>query len=154
MSNKDYIIIDGLPDELKVDPTVKEWLDFSNRHQQQASFRVIIANEELREWINTEYASDSAKMSRLMYPEIFINFPDIKRTICLRRFSQELAELRPDEATIDGFYQANMSIGALVSECRFQNGIRGDVVKEQNSTNAILELVGYINNTPEPCDLA
>ena len=151
MSDKEYQIIDGMPEELKDDKALKEWLEFFARHQIEPSFRILKANEPLTLYIDSAFASDADAKSRLKYPEIYVHlkcnnsrFRGIGENICLNRLSSELRELRPDERVIDGFYQANYPIGAMISFAREFVITRGSHPSADIDRNSFLNISDFL----------
>lgn len=124
MSDKDYILVDGLPEELKLDHTVEDVLDLVERHHLEAEFRVIMANEPLMEYLMDTYSNEQKTMSVLAYLYVYVKFAERGIEFSIKRISDELGELRPDEFWLDGFYQANMSIATLISEVQSMNRLR------------------------------
>lgn len=150
-SDKEYNIIDGFPEELKEDKALKEWLDFFARHQIEPSFRILKANEPLTMYIDSAFASDADAKSRLKYPEIYVHlkcnnsrFRCISENICLNRLSPKLRELRPDERVIDGFYQANYPIGAMIRFAREFVITRESHPSVDIDRNSILEISNFL----------
>lgn len=151
MSDKEYQIIDGLPEELKEDKALKEWLEFFARHQIEPSFRILKANEPLTMYIDSAFASDADAKSRLKYPEIYVHlkcsnkhFNTSKENICLNRLSPKLRELSPDERVLDGFYQANDTIGEMIRTAREFIITRESHPSADIDRNSILEISDFL----------
>lgn len=150
-SDKEYNIIDGFPEELKEDKALKEWLEFFARHQIEPSFRIQKANEPLAKYIDEEFGSDADARSRLNYPEIYVHlkcnnsrFRCRSENICLNRLSPKLRELSPDERVIDGFYQVNYPIGAMIGFSREFVIPRGSHLSADIDRNSILEISDFL----------
>lgn len=151
MSDKEYQIIDGLPEELKEDKTLKKWLEFFARLQIEPNFRILKANEPLTMYIDSAFASDADAKSRLKYPEIYVHlkcnnkhFNTSSENICLNRLSPKLRELSPDERALDGFYQANDPIGEMIRAAREFIIMRESHPSADIDRNSILEISDFL----------
>lgn len=151
MSYKEYKIIDGLPEELKENRALKAWLDFFAKHQIEAGFRVLEANEPLSAYIDDEYPSDADARSRLNYPEIYVHLKCNNKhcitqsdNICLNRLSHEMRALRSDECIIDGFYQANHSIDDMIRIAREFVIPRNSYPTADIDRNSVLDIDNFL----------
>lgn len=128
MSDKNYIIIEGLPEDLRQEPTIKDVLDVVDRFHLEAEFCTITANEAMLDYIEDSFADSPKELCQLKYPLIKISFAKNKKEFLVKLISEELEQLRPDECWIDGFYQANMPVGDWISELLFINRLRSKEV--------------------------
>lgn len=147
-SDKDYVLVDGMPDELKLEFTYKNVLEMNERHHLDAEFRVIMANEPLREYLTANYANQPKVLSSLIYPYVYIKYHKRQIEFCVRRITAEQENVRPDERWIDGFYQANSSLSALISEVQLINRLRDDTIIKINEKSAFpsvgTEIFGWL----------
>lgn len=157
-SDKDYVLVDGLPDELKSRFTYQSVLEMNERHHLDAEFRVIMANEPLRKYLVANFANQPKVLSSLIYPYVYIKYPERQTEFCVKRITEEQESIRPDERWIDGFYQANYSLSAMISEVQFINSLRDDKIIKINESSAFpsvdIEIYCWLFPSYEPRDLA
>lgn len=156
MSDKNYIIVEGIPDDLRQEPKVDAVLKFVDRFRLTAEFRTVKANEEMAEYAVATFPDKPKKQRMLLYPYIYVNFTKKKKEFMIKLISEDLEQLRPDECWIDGFYQANLPVGDWISELLFLSRLRSKEIIAIDSNKRLLsvssEIMGYLYPSDWPLD--
>lgn len=152
MSDKNYIIVEGIPDDLRQESNVDAVLKFVDRFRLTAEFRTVKANDEMAEYALATFSEKPEILNKLLYPYVYVNFTKKKKEFLIKLISEELEQLRPDECWIDGFYQANLPIGDWISELLFLSRLRSKEVIAIDSNKCFLSVSGEIMDYIYPSD--